>query len=159
MEHQIEVRKMKKKDIPRVSELSRLMWFEHSDKHPEMYKREEFEKYNVEKYLENTLYSRKHIILVAVYNDLVVGTIHGIIEKWPYWYQFRHILYIDDVVVDKKHQHQGIATKLVNEIVELGKERGVTNYYAKVYNFNKHSSQLFQKCSFENKYSYFFLNK
>ena len=69
MQNHIVIRKMKKKDIPKVSELSRMMWFEHSDKHPEMYKREEFEKYDVEKYLENTIYSKKHIVVVAEYNE------------------------------------------------------------------------------------------
>jgi aminoglycoside 3-N-acetyltransferase I len=157
MDTKIIIRKMRKKDIPAVAALMKSMWYEHCEENPDMYRMKEFVEYPAEKWLTRILYHPKNIVLVADYEGKVVGTVRGQIEKWPNWYTFKHIMYVDDVVVDPKFRRKGIATNLVKTIRKIAKEKGVDRLYSKVYNFNKHSSLLFQKVGFKDKYAYYFL--
>jgi ribosomal protein S18 acetylase RimI-like enzyme len=62
-----------------------------------------------------------HHMIVAVKNGEVVGQIRAVIHKHP---DRPDELYIDNLGVTPSLQRQGIATKLFNAILELGRDAG-----------------------------------
>ena len=64
-----------------------------------------------------------HIVMVALSNNKVVGSITMLIEP-----KFIHdgglVGHIEDVVVSKDHQGKGIGKKLVTNMLEFAKEKG-----------------------------------
>jgi ribosomal protein S18 acetylase RimI-like enzyme len=62
-----------------------------------------------------------HHMIVAIKNGEVVGQIRAILHKYP---DRADELYIDNLGVTPSLQRQGIASKLLNAILELGKKLG-----------------------------------
>jgi aminoglycoside 6'-N-acetyltransferase I len=73
------------------------------------------------KLLTAYLTETNHHMIVAVKNDEVVGQIRAVVHKHP---DRTDELYIDNLGVTPSLQRQGIATKLFNAILELGKNAG-----------------------------------
>lgn len=69
------------------------------------------------------LLGKRHVIpLVALEHDTVVGGLVAYeLEKFE---QERSEIYIYDLAVDEKHRRQGIATKLIERLKQIAKERG-----------------------------------
>lgn len=69
-----------------------------------------------------TLLSKSHfIVVVAMAGREVVGGLAAYeLEKFE---QDRREIYIYDLAVDEAHRRKGIATKLINELQRIGKER------------------------------------
>jgi len=92
-----------------------------------------------------------HIIMVALSNNKVVGSITMLIES-----KFIHdgglVGHIEDVVVSKDHQGKGIGKKLVGNMLEFAKEKGcyktildcsddLISFYEKI-GFKKYSNSM-----------------
>jgi ribosomal protein S18 acetylase RimI-like enzyme len=73
------------------------------------------------KLLTAYLAEANHHMIVAVKNGEVVGQIRAVIHKHP---DRPDELYIDNLGVTPSLQRQGIATKLLNAMLELGKHLG-----------------------------------
>jgi ribosomal protein S18 acetylase RimI-like enzyme len=73
------------------------------------------------KLLTAYLAEANHHMIVAVKNGEVVGQIRAMIHKHP---DRPDELYIDNLGVTPSSQRQGIATKLLNAMLELGKNAG-----------------------------------
>ncbi len=71
----------------------------------------------------HTLLAKPHIIpLVAMDGEEVVGGLVAyVLEKFE---QERSEVYIYDLAVDETHRRKGIATKLINELKLISKEKG-----------------------------------
>ena len=67
------------------------------------------------------LAEENHYMIVAVKNGEVVGQIRAVIHKHP---DRPDELYIDNLGVTPSLQRQGIASKLLNVVLELGKKLG-----------------------------------
>ena len=72
-------------------------------------------------YLASYLAEPTHHMIIAINETEVVGQIRAIIHKHP---DRPDELYIDNLGVTPTLQRQGIATKLLNAMLELGKQNG-----------------------------------
>jgi aminoglycoside 3-N-acetyltransferase I len=75
-----------------------------------------------DEYLRSLLVNRDFIALVAMVNDSVVGGLAAyVLQKFE---QERREIYIYDLAVAEQHRRKGIATKLINELRRIARERG-----------------------------------
>jgi aminoglycoside 6'-N-acetyltransferase I len=72
-------------------------------------------------YLTSYLAEGNHFMIVAIHETEVVGQIRAVIHKHP---DRPHELYIDNLGVTPKRQRQGIATRLLDAMLELGNQNG-----------------------------------
>jgi aminoglycoside 6'-N-acetyltransferase I len=63
----------------------------------------------------------QHLLCVALRDDLVVGQARAIVHSHP---DKAPDLYIDNLGIAPAYRRQGLATRLLAEIVRLGRERG-----------------------------------
>ena len=72
-------------------------------------------------YLKNLLSKKHFIAVVAMNGDVVVGGLAAYeLEKFE---QERSEIYIYDLAVDEKYRRQGTATKLINTLQRIARER------------------------------------
>lgn len=75
-----------------------------------------------DEYLENLLSKPHFIVVVAMLGDEVVGGLAAYeLDKFE---QDRREIYIYDLAVDINHRRKGIATKTINELRRIARERG-----------------------------------
>ena len=67
------------------------------------------------------LNERNNILLVAIHEGVVIGQVLAAIHRHP---DKPTELYIDDLGVSEKYQRRGIATRLIEQLVVIGVERG-----------------------------------
>ena len=80
-----------------------------------------------DEYLQSLLTKPHFIALAAVTGDQVVGGLAAyVLEKFE---QERQEIYIYDLAVQEQHRRKGIATKLINEIRKIARERGAYVIY------------------------------
>ena len=80
-----------------------------------------------DEYLRLLLTKPHFIALAAVTGDQVVGGLAAyVLEKFE---QERQEIYIYDLAVQEQHRRKGIATKLINEIRKIARERGAYVIY------------------------------
>lgn len=137
----VEIRKLQKKDLDNgfLSSLDSLR------------KASDIKQEEAEKIFELVNLNPNHVIMVAVSDNRVVGSITLLIEP-----KFIHkgglVGHIEDVVVDKRYQGKGIGEKLVNFALEYAKKQGcyktildcsddVKPFYEKL-GFKHHSSEM-----------------
>ena len=60
----------------------------------------------------------------------------------------RKELYIEDLCVDEKYRRQGIASKLLDYVVELGRNKGCTYLTLNVWDFNEGARIFYEKEGF-----------
>lgn len=57
----------------------------------------------------------------------------------------RKELYVEDLCVDEKYRRQGIASKLLDYVIELGRNRGCGYLTLNVWNFNEGAKAFYEK--------------
>jgi ribosomal protein S18 acetylase RimI-like enzyme len=72
-------------------------------------------------YLRNYLSQTNHHMIVAIKDDEVVGQIRAVVHKHP---DRADELYVDNLGVTPNMQRQGVATKLLDAMFELGRALG-----------------------------------
>ena len=102
---------------------------------------------------------RKHIlsvmgnqdcrVLVAVEAGDVVGFINGSIGKRPAIFLDRIHGSIDDLYVDKSHRRLGIATRLVEELLDWFRLKGITRYQTSFSVRNPEAEAFWKSAGFE----------
>src|SRR5215510_15871251 len=74
-----------------------------------------------DEYLRSLLAKQNFIVLVALADDRVVGGLAAyVLEKFE---QERLEIYIYDLAVARQHRRKGIATKLINNLRQIARER------------------------------------
>ena len=74
-----------------------------------------------DEYLRSLLAKQNFIVLVALADDRVVGGLVAyVLEKFE---QERLEIYIYDLAVAEQHRRKGIATKLINDLRQIARER------------------------------------
>lgn len=80
-----------------------------------------------DEYLRSLLMKSHFIALAAVNGNQVVGGLAAyVLEKFE---QERQEVYIYDLAVQEQHRRKGIATKLINELRYIARERGAYVIY------------------------------
>lgn len=68
-----------------------------------------------------------------------------IIESESFSKYARKELYIEDLCVDEKYRHQGIAKELYDYIIELAKKEGCSHITLNVWELNKNAKEFYKK--------------
>jgi aminoglycoside 3-N-acetyltransferase I len=108
-------------DVPTLKQLLRVFGeaFEDIDTYQRAVPRDE--------YLRSLLAKPDFIALVATAGDKVVGGLAAyVLEKFE---QERQEIYIYDLAVQGQHRRKGIATRLINDLRHLARERGIHIIY------------------------------
>jgi len=80
-----------------------------------------------DEYLRSLLAKPDFIALVALAGDEVVGGLAAyVLEKFE---QERQEIYIYDLAVQGQHRRKGVATKLISELRQIARERGIYVIY------------------------------
>lgn len=148
------IRGLKKSDILKAKKLVQGMWVLHA-KNNVLLDAEKLLKLDLEKDFRNAIDDDDLVFLVATIDNKIVGTAKAEIKKCPSYYCYRREFYIDNVVVDEKFQRKGIATKLINRLVDEAKKRGIKLLTAKLYKFNSTTQKMFKSLGFEEDYTFF----
>lgn len=91
----------------------------------------------------NWIKDDKHNVMVAIYENKIVGLIHGHIKD-SYFYIGR-ILELQELVVDKEYRHIGIAQHLYNELINWGKQNQTEEIHLNVFHTNNNAVQFYKK--------------
>ncbi len=95
-----------------------------------------------DEYLRSLLTKPHFIALVAVANDKVVGGLAAyVLEKFE---QERREIYIYDLAVQEQHRRRGIATKLIDELRHIARERGVYVIYVQADKVDSAAIKLYE---------------
>ena len=54
-----------------------------------------------------------------------------------------------NIVISKSFQNKHIGRRVVNEIIQLAKEKGIQELHAEIYTFNTQSQKMFQSVGFK----------
>jgi len=54
-----------------------------------------------------------------------------------------------NIVISKLFQNKHIGRRVINEIIQLAKEKGIQELYAEIYSFNTQSQKMFQSIGFK----------
>ena len=142
------IRKAKIIDIPNICKLLNIVNDVHANLRPDIFiigKR----KYT-EKELESIINDNTKPIFVYVMDEKVVGYVFTIIKEimgnnlLP-----RTELYIDDLCVDREYQNKGIGRKLIEYVIEFGKENKIDSITLNVWNGNDSANHLYQELGFK----------
>ncbi|MGB1016477.1 MAG: GNAT family N-acetyltransferase [Nannocystaceae bacterium] len=82
-----------------------------------------------------------HILLLAIREGQAVGQILGVIHHHP---DKASELYIDDLAVDPAFQRQGIATQLINRLVDEGVRAGAETVWVAAEPDNRQATGLYK---------------
>jgi ribosomal protein S18 acetylase RimI-like enzyme len=93
------------------------------------------------KLLTAYLAEANHHMIAAIKNGEVVGQIRAVIHKHP---DRADELYIDNLGVTPSLQRQGIATKLLNEMLELGKSLGCKDAWLATERDNEQAKRFYE---------------
>src|SRR5256885_15287903 len=69
-----------------------------------------------------------HVIYVAVYDSKIIGAATIFVEQ-KFIHQGGKVGHIEDVVVNKKHQGEGIGLKLIKALIQYAEKRAATRQY------------------------------
>lgn len=131
----MEIRELKKDDLNELAMLYKDFWNEESDilKMRDTYKEIDGDK--------------NHIILNAIDNNRVIGTISGIICKSLYG-DNRPFMVIEDFIVDENKRGNGIGKKLLSAMEEEGRNRGCCQVILVTDTDRKDSQKFYKSCGY-----------
>jgi aminoglycoside 3-N-acetyltransferase I len=82
------------------------------------------------------------IVLVALADDSVVGGLAAyVLQKFE---QERREIYIYDLAVAKQHRRKGIATRLINDLRQIARERGAYVIYVQADRLDDAAIRLYE---------------
>lgn len=107
------IRMMQEEDIPELSALYEQFWGEKSDIE------------NMKKQFRTLLQKNTHILLSAVEDGKLTGSVMGVVCEELYG-ECKPFLVVENMVVDKDCRRKGLGKALLSELEKLAKQRGCT---------------------------------
>lgn len=104
------------------------------------------ENFTVNNYFENIYFNKNNNLLIALINDEIVGYVFA--KEIENDETIKSVL-IDGLFVKEEYRNQGIASALIENIVKVIKEKGITAIKIKVMSNNTNAIHLYQKYGFE----------
>ena len=143
------VRLAEQRELDQINRLRKEVNDLHVAGKPEFFKKGFTEE--LKDYIYEIWNDEKKDIVVAVIDDNIVG--YGIVsqvhkKETPFMYE-RNYLYIDEFCVDENHRREGIASKLVDYIVEYAKEKGIQRIELNMWEFNEDALLFYEKVGFQ----------
>lgn len=94
-----------------------------------------------------------HIMLLAVEKNIVIGQILGNVHK----HVDKHTeLYIDDLAVSDSNLRRGVASLLVREVIEIGKQEGCKQVWIATEPDNDPANKLYESLGLNKSAAYIF---
>lgn len=140
------IRKLCQKDLPKVLEICREMREHHREFLGGYFKSldDEFEM----NALQACLTDENAIALVAEIDGQVAGLLQADIKFRPYL-EFETFCHVSGLGVLKAFRRQGIAQKLMAEVIAECKKRGISEMSLGVFNDNHSAYKLYEQLGFE----------
>lgn len=129
----------------------------HSEKEPLLISKSKLELTPVERYLRECGKEPGQYVFVAEHDKKIVGIIRCEIQDAPDIYVEEKQLFIDDLSVVPGFRHKGVATRLINQCLEIAEIKNIKLVTSKIYAFNKKAADLFEKIGFKRDYSFYSL--
>ena len=131
-----EIRKLKEEDIDDIAELYTLFW---GDKMNLSKMKEKFTQIS---------HNESYIFLVAEKDNKVLGTIQGVICEELYG-DCIPFLVMDNFVVDKTFQGNGIGGELLNELMRIGRQKNCSQIFFITETDRKDTVKFYEKMGFD----------
>ena len=109
----VEIRSMKKEDLPALAELYRQFWNEPSDL------------LSIERQFRRISQNSSYILLSAVLCGCLVGSVMGILCEDLYG-DGQPFLVVENMIVDRESRRAGIGSALLHRLEVLAREQGCT---------------------------------
>lgn len=132
----ITIRKASEKDIDNIEKGIRASWDLHAKVEPTLFDLERIKSSNVQKYYKEALTNKDSVVLIAEVNGTFAGFVKADTETIPHWFQYNTTFWIDDIYVNDEYRRKGIARKLIQEIEQEAKKRGIKRMQGRIYKFN-----------------------
>ncbi|WP_428266073.1 GNAT family N-acetyltransferase [Haliangium sp.] len=94
-----------------------------------------------------------HIMLVAVLDGVVIGQVMAVIHRHP---DKATELYIDDLAVAPPFQRRGIATRMIEDVCALGKQRGCKEVWLTVDPDNEQGQRFYESLGLDERIALMF---
>ena len=144
----MKVRKMLLTDIQCVQQMYVELQNLHAEHHPDIF---QFNAMRPFSYFEEIVCNPNKIIIVATYQDSIVGFIKGkVIQDRPS--EIRKTTqygYIDAVFIKDNFRHMGFGKKLQEAIVVWFKEKGIVRVESCVWEFNDNAKMFYEALGYK----------
>lgn len=127
---------MKKEDLPQLAALYRQFWSEESD----------IEK--METQFERLSRQNTHILLSAVEEGVMVGSVMGVVCEELYG-DCRPFLVLENMIVDKACRHKGVGRALLQELEKRAKARDCTQILLVTETWREDACAFYEACGFQ----------
>jgi diamine N-acetyltransferase len=145
----MKIRKATKKDAGTLSALNAEAQKIHADAFPEIFKQPENDSFAIQFVLEK-LDVPGNYYCIANINGEDVGYVYAKIidmPENPFMFQWKFI-HIDQITIKKKYQRMGCGEKLIAEINNLAKDKGIKTITLDTWLFNEQAQSFFKKQGF-----------
>lgn len=146
----IRIRRATKDDAPILSSLNADVQRLHAEARPDLFKRPENDAFAVDHFLE-ILSNESVYVFIASVGELDAGYISAQIIRQPenpFMFE-AECLYIDHVSVRPEQRRKGIASRLMDEVERLARERGIRNLVLDAWAFNADARRFFESKGFK----------
>lgn len=150
---QIQIRKGALNDLSFIKECLTDSWVEHAQNNPDLMTEEKMRDSNIEEFYRKVLGQDDNHIYIAEIESKQVGLIRAYEEKIADFFKDNNILYIDDVYVVSGFRGKGIARRLLIEIENIAKVKGVRRIDGRVYTYNKPMQKLLKSMRYNSPYA------
>jgi len=100
--------------------------------------------------ISKTLKSPKCCILIAEYENKIIGYVVGKVFKQSSWYNGDTFGYLSNLYIDDGFREKGIGNKLMFEIMKWFKSQKVTTIKLKVFSNNRKALDFYKRRQFKN---------
>ena len=132
------------------------MWLLHATQEEDFIKRKSLQDIELNRYFAKSLNKRNEFALIALYGNKIVGVIRVEKVRLEDFFKIRTVYYLDDLVIEKKHRRQGIATMLVKEVKKIAKKNNIKGLKTRTYEFNKTAIKFLESVELKKLYSEYY---
>ncbi|MBU2561893.1 MAG: GNAT family N-acetyltransferase [Nanoarchaeota archaeon] len=149
------VRKAKIKDIPEITKMWKQFMKDHDDtvipKDPRMkpqLKRPQTAHNTFSKFLAKNIRSKDATVFVLDCSGTLIGYAIGFKKKTPPVFKMKEIGYLSDIYIKRGYRSKGLGSKMIDELREWCKNKGLKYLSLIVYEKNPRAQKLYSRKGF-----------
>ena len=132
-------------DLKAVLALCRDFFLEYESHHEEFFKIENLSDTDISgKFLES-MESDNSATIIALVNNKIVGYASIATREQPRFYKIKKVGTVSALMVAKEYRHRGIATRIMTEVKDYFRRRGIKYYTFYTAVSNKAATRLYEK--------------